>query len=114
MPTAASPSRTSARLRSHDLVAQDDAGGARCKVVGTAKTWLSVGVELLSGRGEDLWPRPGRVFIVGRGTPSPTSRLPLTARSAVGTGPICVPSRWRQARSSVGRIPTPTRRSPDL
>jgi hypothetical protein len=33
--------------------------------VGTAKTWLSVGVELLSGRGEDLWPRPGRVFIVG-------------------------------------------------
>ena len=30
-----------------------------------AKTWLSIGVELLSGRGEDLWPRPGRVFLVG-------------------------------------------------
>lgn len=30
-----------------------------------AKTWLSVRVELLSGRGEDLWPRPGRVFLVG-------------------------------------------------
>ncbi len=29
------------------------------------KTWLSVRVELLSGRGEDLWPRPGPVFIVG-------------------------------------------------
>lgn len=30
-----------------------------------AKTWLSVTVELLGGRGEDLWPWPGRVFAVG-------------------------------------------------
>lgn len=29
-----------------------------------ARTWLSVTVELLGGRGEDLWPWPGRVFAV--------------------------------------------------
>jgi hypothetical protein len=25
-------------------------------------TWLSIQVELIEGRGEDFWPRPGRVF----------------------------------------------------
>ena len=30
-----------------------------------AKTWLSVTVKLLGGRGEDLWPVPGRTFAVG-------------------------------------------------
>ncbi|UVI35752.1 UPF0158 family protein [Brevibacterium spongiae] len=30
-----------------------------------AKTWLSIDVELLSGRGNTLWPRPGRSFLVG-------------------------------------------------
>ncbi|MDO5737446.1 MAG: UPF0158 family protein [Propionibacteriaceae bacterium] len=30
-----------------------------------ARTWMSVTVELLGGRGEDLWPYPGRVFAVG-------------------------------------------------
>lgn len=30
-----------------------------------ARTWLSVTVELLGGRGEELWPRPGRIFAVG-------------------------------------------------
>lgn len=30
-----------------------------------ARTWLSVTVELLGGRGEELWPCPGRVFAVG-------------------------------------------------
>ncbi|MFD6859740.1 hypothetical protein ACFWCF_20690 [Rhodococcus sp. NPDC060090] len=30
-----------------------------------ARTWLSVTVELLGGRGDDLWPWPGRVFAVG-------------------------------------------------
>ena len=30
-----------------------------------ARTWLSVTVELLGGRGEQLWPWPGRVFAVG-------------------------------------------------
>ena len=28
-------------------------------------TWLSVTVELLGGRSEELWPWPGRVFAVG-------------------------------------------------
>ncbi|MEO5314423.1 UPF0158 family protein [Pseudarthrobacter sp. CC12] len=31
-----------------------------------ARTWLSVTVELLGGRGEELWPWPGRVFAVGQ------------------------------------------------
>jgi Uncharacterised protein family (UPF0158) len=30
-----------------------------------ARRWLSVRVELLGGRGEQLWPYPGRVFAVG-------------------------------------------------
>ncbi|MDQ2851332.1 MAG: UPF0158 family protein [Actinomycetota bacterium] len=29
-----------------------------------ARTWLSVTVELLGGRGEDLWPWPGRIFAI--------------------------------------------------
>jgi pRiA4b ORF-3-like protein len=29
-------------------------------------TWLSIQVELVSGRGGDLWPRPGRVFAAAR------------------------------------------------
>lgn len=36
-----------------------------------ARTWLSVTVELLGGRGEKLWPWPGRVFAVA---PSHTFR----------------------------------------
>jgi len=31
-----------------------------------ARTWLSVRVELVAGRGEDYWPRPGRLFAVAR------------------------------------------------
>ncbi len=27
-----------------------------------ARTWLSIQVDLVSGRGEELWPRPGRIF----------------------------------------------------
>ncbi|CAM4177646.1 IS1096 element passenger TnpR family protein [Janibacter anophelis] len=30
-----------------------------------ARTWLSVAVELLGGRGDELWPWPGRVLAVG-------------------------------------------------
>src|SRR5690349_17602241 len=30
-----------------------------------ARTWLSVTVELLGGRGKELWPWPGRIFAVG-------------------------------------------------
>ena len=30
-----------------------------------ARAWLSVTVELLGGRGEELWPWPGHVFAVG-------------------------------------------------
>lgn len=30
-----------------------------------ARKWFSVEVELLGGRGEELWPYPGRVFAVG-------------------------------------------------
>ena len=36
-----------------------------CHPWGMARTWLSVTVELLGGRGEELWPWPGRVFAVG-------------------------------------------------
>ncbi|GGL12603.1 IS1096 element passenger TnpR family protein [Mangrovihabitans endophyticus] len=31
-----------------------------------ARTWLSIRVELVSGRGADFWPRPGRDFAAAR------------------------------------------------
>ena len=31
-----------------------------------ARTWLSIRVELVEGRAEALWPRPGRVFAAAR------------------------------------------------
>ena len=31
-----------------------------------ARTWLSVRVELVSGRGMELWPRPGRILAAAR------------------------------------------------
>jgi Plasmid pRiA4b ORF-3-like protein len=31
-----------------------------------ARIWLSIRVELVSGRGEDFWPRPGRTFAAAR------------------------------------------------
>ena len=37
-----------------------------CVSVGLmARRWISIRVELLGGRGEELWPYPGRVFAVG-------------------------------------------------
>jgi hypothetical protein len=31
-----------------------------------ARTWLSITVELIEGRGQHLWPRPGRIFVAAR------------------------------------------------
>lgn len=31
-----------------------------------SRTWLSIQVELVSGRGQDFWPRPGRSFAAAR------------------------------------------------
>ncbi|GGK06456.1 hypothetical protein GCM10010123_40360 [Pilimelia anulata] len=31
-----------------------------------ARTWLSIKVELVSGRGNDYWPRPGRIMAAAR------------------------------------------------
>jgi hypothetical protein len=31
-----------------------------------ARTWLSIRVDLVSGRGADYWPRPGRIFAAAR------------------------------------------------
>jgi hypothetical protein len=33
---------------------------------GVARTWLSIRVELIEGRGRRLWPRPGRIFAAAR------------------------------------------------
>ena len=30
------------------------------------RIWLSITVEMVSGRGERFWPRPGRVFVASR------------------------------------------------
>ena len=30
------------------------------------RTWLSIRVDLVEGRGERLWPRPGRTFAAAR------------------------------------------------
>src|SRR5215212_11714300 len=31
-----------------------------------SRTWLSIRVDLVSGRGHDYWPRPGRMFAAAR------------------------------------------------
>src|SRR5579883_854193 len=31
-----------------------------------ARTWIAIRVELVCGRGEDYWPRPGRLFAAAR------------------------------------------------
>jgi len=31
-----------------------------------ARTWLSIRVEVISGRGQTFWPRPGRIFAAAR------------------------------------------------
>jgi len=31
-----------------------------------ARTWLSIRVDLIAGHGEELWPRPGRLFAAAR------------------------------------------------
>jgi hypothetical protein len=31
-----------------------------------ARTWLSIRVDLIEGRGEQYWPRPGRIFAAAR------------------------------------------------
>jgi Plasmid pRiA4b ORF-3-like protein len=36
------------------------------KSLRVARTWLSIRVDLVSGRGEYFWPRPGRVFAAAR------------------------------------------------
>lgn len=47
-------------------VSRKNGSGERCVSVGfMARRWMSVRVELLGGRGEQLWPYPGRVFAVG-------------------------------------------------
>ena len=33
-----------------------------------ARTWLEITVELVSGRGEHFWPRPGRTLLAKRST----------------------------------------------
>src|SRR4051794_673745 len=47
----------SAQLCTPDVIA--------CHHRRVARTWLSVTVELIGGRGEELWPWPGRIFAVG-------------------------------------------------
>ena len=47
-------------------VSRKNGRGERCVSVSfMARRWMSVRVELLGGRGEQLWPYPGRVFAVG-------------------------------------------------
>ncbi len=47
------------------LQSRDYGTAAACHPWGMARTWLSLTVELLGGRGEELWPWPGRMFAVG-------------------------------------------------
>lgn len=44
------------------------------------RTWLSLTVELLGGRAEELWPWPGRIFAVG------PSHRPEDIRDALNAG----------------------------
>lgn len=74
-----------------------------------ARTWLSVRVELLGGRGTQLWPYPGRVFAVG---PSHTFQ---DLANAINDGF----ARWDRAHLSMftladGRVITDTDSGADM
>jgi hypothetical protein len=67
VPAAPSPitdCRISAYLAEVMLRATEDALQRECPAM--PKTWLAITVELVSGRGELFWPRPGRVLFAGR------------------------------------------------
>ena len=55
------------RVHSSSRLPKTEAAGTSVRAIldGMARTWLSVTVELLGGRGEELWPWPGRIFAVG-------------------------------------------------
>ena len=42
------------------------AGAPLAVLLVVARTWLSIQVDLVSGCGEDYWPRPGRIFAAAR------------------------------------------------
>jgi hypothetical protein len=70
-----------------------------------ARTWLSVTVELLGGRGEELWPWPGRVMAVG---PSHTFRdLAQAINTAFARWGRPLPSVFTLADGSVVADPRP-------
>jgi hypothetical protein len=58
---------------------------------GMARTWFSVTVELLGGRGEELWPWPGRIFAVG------LSRTSMDLANAINDAF----ARWGRSRLSM-------------
>ena len=58
-----------------------------------ARTWLSIRFELVSGRGEEFWPRPGRM-VAGAGSHTVSARLLMRsmARSLVEIARSCIGS----------------------
>lgn len=66
-----------------------------CHARSVAKTWRSVSVKLLGGRGEEFWPWPGRVLVVG---PSHTF---LDLADAINVAF----ARWDRAHLSVFTLP---------
>jgi hypothetical protein len=64
-----------------------------------ARTWLSIRVELVEGRGERRWPRPGRLFAAARGH----------SFAALGTAIDDAFARWDRAHLHEFRLADGTR-----
>jgi hypothetical protein len=57
-----------------------------------ARDWVSVRVELVEGRGDWVWPRPGRIFAAARRHTLADLASAIDDAFAVGTGRICTSS----------------------
>lgn len=64
-----------------------------------ARAWLSIRVDLVEGRGERLWPRPGRILAAARGH----------SFAALATAIDDAFARWDQAHLHVFRLEDGTR-----
>ena len=66
-----------------------------------ARTWLSIRVELVSGHGADLWPRPGRVFAAAR---SPSFALAHLHLFTLSDGTRVSPLDWWDDEAPDGTV----------
>jgi hypothetical protein len=65
-----------------------------------SRSWPSNPIELVQGRGEDCWPRPGPIFAAGRTHTFGQLATAIDDAFARGNAPTCTSSGWPTAPGS--------------